>query len=64
MKLFAVADHVENVLSHHGSLAYYTDIRWVRGEHKTVHFMVLLDDAGIVRAADQFHLHGEIHGVD
>jgi len=49
---------------HHGGLAYHTDIRWVCGEHKTVHFMVLLDDAGIVGAANQFHLHREIHGVD
>jgi len=32
MKLFAIADHVENVLAHDGRLADHADVRRFRGE--------------------------------
>ena len=60
----AVTDHVKNILADCRGLADYTDAGGPGREYETVHFVVLLDDAGIGRARRQFHAHTGVERLD
>ena len=60
----AVTDHVKNILADDRGLADYTDAGGSGCQYETVHFVVLLDDAGIRRARRQFHAHTGVERLD
>ena len=60
----AVADHVENILANYRGLADHADAGGPGCQNKSVHFMVLLDYAGICGTRREFHGHASVQRLD
>src|ERR1700685_3354889 len=60
----AVADHVENILANHRGLADHPNAGGPGSQNKTVHFVVLLDHAGIRGPRRELHGHASVERLD
>ncbi len=59
----AVADHVEDVLGHDGSLTNHPNHLRPRGQDEASNTVVLLDDTAVRRARDRTHFNGSVHAA-
>src|SRR5580658_10991936 len=58
------ADHVENILANYRHLADHANAGGPGSQNKTVHFVILLDDAGIRGTRREVHGHASVKRLD